>query len=308
MSSKTIIRRKINVITDFDKEISVINKKRMELDLLISNYEKKKTELKNKKDKKLIERIQALPDVIINIIFRFAVSCPHASKSQILNVFNQREKLRKQWLEWEKLPLPRQPLFNSFEHDMEYMQNHPDHDIYEIMHQRARHHDPCSITDIPTYCFTNGNILMGRVKIYLPYHIDTRVEDVNPLRRDATNKAIAWKFPDCEVEHYFSKTAWRGMNETGNYKQQKKKQCGNWVYGWGPIRIDNIHNNKTENYISVSFIDDLYYPSHVSVFNQLNYICSPVRFDIVKNFLKNEGIDVSNCRTRRECYRKTLMT
>ena len=53
MSSKTIIRRKINVINDFDKEISVINKKRMELDLLISNYEKKKTELKNKKDKDL---------------------------------------------------------------------------------------------------------------------------------------------------------------------------------------------------------------------------------------------------------------
>ena len=111
------------------------------------------------------------------------------------------------------------------------MQNHPDHDIYEIMHQRARHHDPCSITDIPTYCFTNGNILMGRVKIYLPYHIDTRVEDVNLLRRDATNKAIAWKLPDCELEHYFSKTAWRGMNETGNYKQQKKAmwKLGLWM-------------------------------------------------------------------------------
>ena len=306
-SSRTIIRKKINVIYDIDKEISVINKKRMELDLLISNFEKKNTDLKNKKDKLFTKRLQALPDVLINIIFRFAVSCPHASKSEILNVFNEREKLRNQWQEWEHLPLPRQPAFNTFEEDMTFNEAHIQA-IYQNINQRTRCHDPCSISDIPTNCFYNGNILMGRVKIYLPYNIDTRVEDVNTLRRHATNTAIAYKFPSCKLDHYFSKTAWRGMNETGNYKQQTKTRCGNWVYGWGPIRIENIHNIKTGNILSISLINDFHYPSHVTLFNQLNYICSPIKLDIVIDFLKNEGIDVSNCRTRRECYRRTLMT
>ena len=250
---------------------------------------KKQAILNDNKNKKFTTRLQKLPDILISIIFRYAVS-PHASKKEILDVYNERKKLRIQWEKWENSPLPRQNHFN----------------IYEIQQQYHNRDDPCSMTYVPSECRYHENILYGRVKINVSFNKDTRVEDVNTLRHDSLNQCSVRHCDTVNLERYFSKKTWRGNNETGNYRQQKRKSSKLWVYGWGPIRIDNI---KTRNYgnISMSFINDLWYPSRRNLFSELNYIYSyDITFNKIKNMLEKNGVDVSRCQTRRDCYNKFI--
>jgi len=59
--------------------------------------------------------------------------------------------------------------------------------------------------------------------------------------------------------------------------------------------------------ISMSFINDLWYPSRRNLFNELNYIYSyDIEFQKIKNMLEINGVDVSRCETRRDCYRKFI--
>ena len=300
--------KKLVIISNDDKEDNKIkemhkeiNKKKKELDELTFRLKNTQTILDDNKNKKFTTRLQNLPDVLISIIFRYAVT-PHASKKEILDVYNEREKLRIQWERWEHLPYPRQPHFETFEADQEYMNIHPGVDLYEILREVSNKNDPCSMRYMPRECIYNGNILMGRVKISVAYTKDTRVEDVNTLRWDSLNSCAICHCQNVDIETYYSKTGWRGNNETGTYKQQKKRSSNIWVYGWGPIRIDNI---KTINHgiIAMSFINDLWYPSRRNLFNELNYINDyGIRFNKIQDLLEKNGFDVSNLASRYECY------
>jgi hypothetical protein len=312
--NKSKRRKKLVIISNDDKEDNKIkemqeeiNKKKKELDKLTLRFNKTQAIVINNKNKKFNNHVQNLPDEIISIIFRYAIT-PHASKKEIVDVYNEREKLRIQWERWEQLPHPRQPHFETFEADQEYMNINPGIDLYEIFDELSNKNDPCSMTYVPMECEYNGNILMGRVKISLGFCKDTRVEDVNTLRWDSLNECAIRNCNNIDLERYFSKTTWRGNNETGNYKNQKKKSSNFWVYGWGPIRIDNIKTINDGN-ISMSFINDLWYPSRRNLFNDLKYINSyDIKFNKIKNMLKKNGVDVSRCETRRDCYRKFIRT
>lgn len=306
--NKSKRRKKLLIISDDDKEINKIkemheeiNKKKKELEELTYRLKKRQAILDDNKNKKFITRLQRLPDIIISIIFRYAVS-PHASKKEILDVYNQREKLRIQWEKWEQLPIPRQPFFNSFETDQEYINNNPHINLYELQERCSNRCDPCSMRYIPSEYVYNGNILMGRVKIGVYYTKDTRVEDVNTLRLTCSNRSGIVNCENIDIEKYYSKTSWRGNNETGTYKEQKKNKSKLWVYGWGPIRIDNI---KTTNHgiISISFIDDLWYPSRRNIINELKYIHDyGVEFDKIQNMLVKNGFDISKLTSRSQSY------
>jgi hypothetical protein len=310
--NKSKMHKKVVIISKDDNEdnkikemYDEINKKKKELDKLTLRFNKTKAIVVNNKNKKFNKRVQKLPDEIISIIFRYAIT-PHASKKEIVDVYNEREKLRIQWERWEKLPHPRQPHFETFEVDQEYMNINPGINLYEILDEVSNKNDPCSMTYMPSECMYNGNILMGRVKISLGFCTDTRVEDVNTLRWDSLNACAIRGCHKIDLKRYFSKTTWRGNNETGNYKNQKKKSSNFWVYGWGPIRIDNIKTMNDGN-ISMSFINDLWYPSRRNLFNELNYIYSyDIEFQKIKNMLEINGVDVSRCETRRDCYRKFI--
>jgi len=311
------IRRKLRVtnnstsnemsISKLDQELVAIYKKKTELDMMVKKIQKNKKNIIKKEYEVFVERLHTLPDELISYIFIFTASCRHASKTEIVSVFNQREKLRKQWERWEQLPLPRQPYFSTFEIDNEYINNHPGVNIYDISEECHNKNDPCSVSRIPASSKYNGNITMGRVKIFVSYITDTRVDDVNALRRNSINENSLRNCRNINLNAYFSKTAWRGNNESGNYKQQKTHIPQNWVWGWGPIRIDTI---KTKCYgsLSMAFFNDLWYPSRRSLFNQLTFICSPVNLDILMKMLQDDGVDISNCITRRQCYRKILKT
>ena len=300
--------KKLVIISNEDKENNKIkemheeiNKKKKELDELIFYLKNIQAILDDNKNKKFTTRLQNLPDVVISIIFRYVIS-PHASKKEIVDVYNQREKLRIQWERWEQLPLPRQPYFETYEADQEYMNFYPEINIYEIRELHHNKNDPCSMTYMPRECIYNGNILMGRVKISVGFSRDTRVEDVNTLRWDSLNGCAIRNCQIVDIETYYSKTTWRGNNETGTYKQQKKKKSNFWVYGWGPIRIDNI-KTRDHGIISISFIDDLWYPSRRNLFNELNYINDySVKFTKIQNMLEKNGFDISKLGSRYECY------
>ena len=305
-------RKKLVIISNDDKEDNKIkemheeiNKKRKELVELIFRLKKTQAILDDNKNKQLIKCVQNLPDVLISIIFRYAIS-PHASKKEIVDVYNEREKLRIQWERWEQLPYPRQPHFETFEADQAYMNIHPGIDIYEIQREISNKNDPCSITYMPDECIYNGNILMGRVKISVRFSRDTRVEDVNTLRWDSLNECGIRNCKNVDIETYYSKTTWRGNNETGTYKQQKKKKSNYWVYGWGPIRIDNI-KTRDHGIIAMSFIDDLWYPSRRNLLNELKYINDyGVKFTKIQKMLEKNGFDVSKLRSRHHCYCKLI--
>ena len=305
-------RKKLVIISNEDKEdnkikemYEEINKKRKELDELTFRLKKTQANLDDNKNKQLIKCVQNLPDVLISIIFRYAIS-PHASKKEIVDVYNEREKLRIQWERWEQLPYPRQPHFETFEADQEYMNLHPGIDIYEIQRQVSNKNDPCSMTYMPDECIYNGNILMGRVKISVTFSRDTRVEDVNTLRWDSLNGCGIRNCQIVDIETYYSKTTWRGNNETGTYKQQKKKKSNFWVYGWGPVRIDNI-KTRDDGIISISFIDDLWYPSRRNLLNELKYIKDyGVKFTKIQKMLKKNGFDISDFESRHSCYCKLI--
>ena len=305
-------RKKLVIISNDDKEDNKIkemheeiNKKRKELVELTFRLKKTQAILDDNKNKQLIKCVQNLPDVLISIIFRYAIS-PHASKKEIVDVYNEREKLRIQWERWEQLPYPRQPHFETFEADQAYMNIHPGIDIYEIQREISNKNDPCSITYMPDECIYNGNILMGRVKISVRFSRDTRVEDVNTLRWDSLNECGIRNCKNVDIETYYSKTTWRGNNETGTYKQQKKKKSNYWVYGWGPIRIDNI-KTRDHGIIAMSFIDDLWYPSRRNLLNELKYINDyGVKFTKIQKMLEKNGFDVSKLGTRHHCYCKLI--
>lgn len=310
-----IIRRKLRVannstsnemsISKLDQELETIRKQKLKLDTMVKKIQKKKKYIIKKEYQVFVERLHTLPDELLSYIFIFTASCRHASKTEIVSVFNQREKLRKQWERWEQLPVPRQPYFSTFEMDNEYMNNHPDIDVYDISEACHNKNDPCSVSHIPAYSKYNGNITMGRVKIFVSYIKDTRVDDVNVLRRNSINETSIRNCRNINLNVYFSKTAWRGNNESGNYKQQKRHIPHNWVWGWGPVRVDTI---KTKCYgpLSMAFFNDLWYPSHRSLFNQLTFICSGVNLDRLMKMLKDDGVDISNCSTRHQCYHKML--
>ena len=304
-------RKKIIIISNEDNKIKdmkqEINKKRKELEELTMCLKKKQVFVDKKKNKIFTNRVQNLPDVLISIIFRYAIS-PHASKKEIVDVYNEREKLRIQWERWEQLPHPRQPHFETFEADQEYMNLHPGIDIYEIQREVSNKNDPCSMTYMPDECIYNGNILMGRVKISVGFSRDTRVEDVNTLRWDSLNECGLRNCKNVDIETYYSKTTWRGNNETGTYNQQKKKKSNYWVYGWGPIRIDNI-KTRDDGIISISFIDDLWYPSRRNLLNELKYINDyGVKFTKIQKLLEKNGFDVSKLGSRYECWCELIST
>ena len=310
--NKSRRRKKLVIISNDDKEDNKIkemheeiNKKNKELVELTLRLKQKQAIVDDNKNKKFTTRLQNLPDILITIIFRYAVS-PHASKKEIVDVYNERQKLRIHWEKWENSPLPRQPYFETWEADQEYINNIPNINIYEIQEQYHNRDDPCSMRYIPNECRYDENILYGRVKIYVRFNKDTRVEDVNTLRWDSLNTSSVRKCDTVNLDQFLSKTAWRGNNETGNYKEQKKKSSKLWVYGWGPIRIDNI---KTQNdgFISMSFINGLWYPSRRNLFSDLKYINSySIKFNSIKNMLEKNGVDVSTCQTRRDCYNKFI--
>ncbi len=306
--NKSKRRKKLVIIFNDDNEdnkikemCEEINKKRKELDELTFRFNKTQAIVVNNKNKKFNNHVQNLPDEIISIIFRYAIT-PHASKKEIVDVYNEREKLRIQWERWEKLPHPRQPHFETFEADQEYMNIYPGVDIYEIQREVSNKNDPCSMTYMPDECIYNGNILMGRVKISVGYIRDTRVEDVNTLRWDSLNDCGIRDCKNVDIERYYSKTTWRGNNETGTYKQQKKKKSNLWVYGWGPIRIDNI-KTRDHGIIAMSFIDDLWYPSRRNLLNELKYINDyGVKFTKIQKMLEKNGFDVSKLGSRYDCW------
>ena len=306
--NKSKRRKKLVIIFNDDNEDNKIkemheeiNKKRKELDELTFRFNKTQAIVVNNKNKKFNNHVQNLPDEIISIIFRYAIT-PHASKKEIVDVYNEREKLRIQWERWEQLPHPRQPHFETFEADQEYMNIYPGVDIYEIQREVSNKNDPCSMTYMPDECIYNGNILMGRVKISVGYIRDTRVEDVNTLRWDSLNDCGIRDCKNVDIERYYSKTTWRGNNETGTYKQQKKKKSNLWVYGWGPIRIDNI-KTRDHGIIAMSFIDDLWYPSRRNLLNELKYINDyGVKFTKIQKMLEKNGFDVSKLGSRYDCW------
>ena len=306
--NKSKRRKKLVIIFNDDNEDNKIkemheeiNKKRKELDELTFRFNKRQAIVVNNKNKKFNNHVQNLPDEIISIIFRYAIT-PHASKKEIVDVYNEREKLRIQWERWEQLPHPRQPHFETFEADQEYMNIYPGVDIYEIQREVSNKNDPCSMTYMPDECIYNGNILMGRVKISVGYIRDTRVEDVNTLRWDSLNDCGIRDCKNVDIERYYSKTTWRGNNETGTYKQQKKKKSNLWVYGWGPIRIDNI-KTRDHGIIAMSFIDDLWYPSRRNLLNELKYINDyGVKFTKIQKMLEKNGFDVSKLGSRYDCW------
>ena len=309
LKKKSKKRKKIIIISNEDNKIKEmqeeINKKRKELEELTMRFKKIQVIVDKKKNKKFTTSVQNLPDVLISIIFRYAIS-PHASKKEIVDVYNEREKLRIQWERWEQLPLPRQPYFETFEADQEYMNIYPQINVYEIREEHHNKNDPCSMTYMPSECIYNGNILMGRVKISVGFSRDTRVEDVNTLRWDSLNGCAIRNCQIVDIETYYSKTTWRGNNETGTYKQQKKKKSNFWVYGWGPVRIDNI-KTRDDGIISISFIDDLWYPSRRNMLNELKYIKDyGVKITKIKKMLKKNGFDISDLESRHSCYCKLI--
>ena len=289
-----------------DQEISIILKKKLELDIIIKQIQKNKEKIIKKEYEVFVERLHTLPRELLSHIFLFTASCPHASKKEIVSIFNQREKLRKQWDHWEQLPIPRQPHFSSFELDNEYITTHPWDDIYArdiLIHSIA---DPCTISHIPLSSRYSGNIIMGRVKIFLPYYEDTRVDDVNTLRRHSINRNTILECEHINLDKYFSKTEWRGNNETGTHKNRQKHKSQNWVWGWGPLRVDNI-DTRFHGKIAISFFEQLWFPSRRSLFNELTFIYSyGTNLDVLMQILKGDGVDISNCRTRGQCYRKYL--